>query len=55
MLASLFDGRETEALAVLILNTKNAVIGAEVVYTGNVSAFLVRGGILSIGRSVERF
>lgn len=46
VLARLLDGRETEALAVLILNAKNGVIGAEIVYTGNVSASLVRVGEL---------
>ena len=43
---ALFAGRETEALAVCLLDTKNHVIGAEVVYTGNVSASLVRVGEL---------
>jgi len=46
VLERLFAGRESEALAVLLLNTKNAVIGAEIVYTGNVSASLVRVGEL---------
>jgi DNA repair protein RadC len=46
VLASLFEGRETEALAVLLLDTKGHVIGAETVYTGNVSASLVRVGEL---------
>ncbi len=32
------DEREAEALAVLILNTKNRVIGAEIVYVGNVAS-----------------
>lgn len=40
------DERETECLAVVALNTKNAPIGAEIVYTGNVSASLVRVGEL---------
>jgi DNA repair protein RadC len=42
----MFAGRETEALIVLCLNAKNAVIGTEVVYTGNVSASVVRVGEL---------
>jgi len=41
---AMFDGRETEALAVLCLDAKNHVIGTEVVYTGNVSVSLVRVG-----------
>jgi len=43
---ALFSGRETEALVVLCLDSKNKVIGTEVVYTGNVSASLVRVGEL---------
>lgn len=46
VLQHLLAGRESEALVVLALSTKNAVIGAEVVYTGNVSAALVRVGEL---------
>lgn len=46
VLRALLDDRETEALVVLVLNTKNAVMAAEVVYTGNVSASLVRVGEL---------
>jgi len=42
----LFAGRESEALAVLCLDVKNNVIGTEVVYTGNVSATLIRVGEL---------
>jgi hypothetical protein len=41
VLRDLFAGRDTEALVVLLLNAKNSVIGANVVYTGNVSASLV--------------
>ena len=43
---AMFAGQESESLAVLLLSAKNAVIGAEVVYTGNVSASLVRVGEL---------
>ena len=43
---AILAGRETEALLVLCLDAKNGVIGAEVVYTGNVSASLVRVGEL---------
>jgi DNA repair protein RadC len=43
---AIFDGRETEALAVLCLNTKNSVMGSDVVYTGNISVNLVRVGEL---------
>lgn len=43
---TLLGHRETEALAVLVLDTKNGVIGSELVYTGNVSASLVRVGEL---------
>ena len=46
VLRDLFAGRETEALAVICLDVKNHVIGAEVVYTGNVSSSLVRVGEL---------
>lgn len=46
VLRDLLAARETEALAVICLDTKNHVIGAEVVYTGNVSAALVRVGEL---------
>lgn len=42
--AMLGEERESEALVVIWLNTKNRVIGAEVLYTGNVSASLVRVG-----------
>ena len=42
----LFTGAETERLVVLLLNTKNRPIGAETVYTGNVSASVVRVGEL---------
>ncbi len=45
-LRALLDDRETEALAVLVLNSKNAVLAAEIVYAGNVSASLVRIGEL---------
>ena len=38
--------RTSEALLVFALNTKNLVIGMEVVYRGNVSASLVRVGEL---------
>jgi DNA repair protein RadC len=42
VLRALLDHRETEALVVILLDTKHHVIGTEVVYTGNVSASLVR-------------
>lgn len=38
--------RESEALMVIVLDTKNHVIGTETVYTGNVSGSLVRVGEL---------
>jgi DNA repair protein RadC len=44
VIRAMLDDRESEALVVLVLSTKNAVIAAEVVYTGNVSASLVRVG-----------
>lgn len=40
----LLEDRETEALLVFALDTKNHVIGVEQVYSGNVSASLVRVG-----------
>ena len=42
----LIGDSESEALLVFALNTKNLVIGMEVVYRGNVSASLVRVGEL---------
>lgn len=42
VLQSHFRGAENERLVVVALNAKNHVIGTEVVYTGNVSASLVR-------------
>lgn len=44
--SAMIADRESEALIVVLLNTKNMVIGTEVVYTGNVSASLVRVGEL---------
>lgn len=38
--------RETEALVVLALNTRNHIVGASTVYTGSVNASLVRVGEL---------
>lgn len=49
VIRAMLDERETEAIVVLHLNTKNAVIGAEVVYEGNVSAALCRIGELFRG------
>lgn len=46
VLKKLLDGQESEHLVVLALDAKNHVIGTEVVYTGNVSASLVRVGEL---------
>lgn len=40
------DDRESEALAVLMLNAKNRIIGAEIVVTGSVSSTHVRLGEL---------
>lgn len=44
VLRAMLDDRETEALAVIVLNTKNAVLAAEIVYSGNLSAAVVRVG-----------
>lgn len=49
ILRDLIGDRETERLAVLWLDTKNHVIGSEIVYVGNVSAALVRVGELFRG------
>jgi len=49
VLRDLIGERETERLAVLWLDTRNHVIGSEVVYIGNVSAALVRVGELFRG------
>ena len=49
ILRDLIGDRETERLAVLWLDTKNHVIGSEIVYVGNVSAALVRVGELYRG------
>jgi DNA repair protein RadC len=46
ILRKLLEDRETEALAVVLLDAKLHVIGVEVAYTGNVSASLVRVGEL---------
>jgi DNA repair protein RadC len=43
---ALLDHRETEALAVILLDRKLGVIGTELVYQGNVSAAIVRVGEL---------
>jgi DNA repair protein RadC len=49
ILRDLIGDRETERLAVLWLDTKLHIIGAEVVYIGNVPAALVRVGELFRG------
>jgi DNA repair protein RadC len=46
VLEALLGDRETEAVIVILLDTKNAVIGTEIVYTGNLSASVVRVGEL---------
>lgn len=46
VLTSLLTGRETEVLVVLLLDTRNNIIGAHTAYEGNVSATLVRIGEL---------
>jgi DNA repair protein RadC len=46
ILANTFEGAETERLVVVLLNTRNGVMGIETVYIGNVSAALVRVGEL---------
>jgi DNA repair protein RadC len=50
-------GLEREELVVLLLNTKNMVVGQQTVYRGNVSASLVRVGELfteAVRRGVAR-
>ncbi len=49
VLQKLIGGGEQERMAVLWLDTRNHLIGAEVVYVGNVSAALVRVGELFRG------